>query len=70
MSQSIISQYEADLANTMNLIEKVYRLMGQLRKAEKYSQQKLEIWQSCGEKYVIYNTYILPFYLRFRCHYA
>lgn len=69
-SQSVISQYEADLGNTINLIEKVYRYIGQLRKAEKYRQQKLEIWQSCGEKYVIYNTYILPFYLRFRCNYA
>ncbi|NEP78646.1 MAG: tetratricopeptide repeat protein [Okeania sp. SIO3C4] len=68
-SQSIISQYRVDLGNTMNLIEKVYRYIGQLQKAEKSRQQKLEIWDTCGEKYVIYNTYILPFYLRFRCHY-
>ncbi|NET26737.1 tetratricopeptide repeat protein [Okeania sp. SIO1I7] len=70
LSQSIICQHGADLANTMNLIEKVYRHIGQLQKAEKYRQQKLEIWETCGEKYVIYNTYILPFYLRFSCHYA
>ncbi len=65
---SIICQHGADLANTMNLIEKVYRNLGQWKKANKYRQQKLNIWESCCEKNIIYNIYILPFYLRFHSH--
>ncbi len=67
LPQSIISQHRADLANTMNLIEKVYYDLGQWKKADNYRQQKLKIWENCSDKYVIQNAYILPFYLRFSC---
>ncbi|MEM1168852.1 MAG: tetratricopeptide repeat protein [Cyanobacteria bacterium P01_H01_bin.35] len=67
-TQSIICQHGADLANTMNLIEKVYRNLGQWEKANKYRQQKLNISESYCDKYIIYNVYILPFYLRFHSH--
>ncbi len=64
-TESIICQHGADLANTMNLIEKVYHNLGEWKKADKYHQQKLNIWESCSNRYTIYNVYILPFYLRF-----
>lgn len=68
-TQSIICQHGADLANTMNLIEKVYYNLGQWKKADKYRQQKLKIWENSSDKYLIYNVYVLPFYLRFHSHY-
>lgn len=68
LTQSIICQNGADLANTMNLIEKVYRNLGQLKKANNYRQQKLKLWEICSDKSLIYNVYILPFYLRFHSH--
>jgi len=64
-TQSIISQYGANLANTMNSLEKVYRNLGQWKKADKYHQQKLKIWENYSDISLIYNVYVLPFYLRF-----
>ncbi len=69
-TESIICQHGADLANTMNLIEKVYRNLGQWKKANNSRQQKLKIWESCRDRYTIYNVYILPFYLRFHSHHS
>lgn len=63
--QSIICQNKADLANTMNLIEKVYRNLNYRTKADNYRQQKLKIWENCSNQVAIKNTYFLPFYLRF-----
>ncbi|MGK7921651.1 MAG: tetratricopeptide repeat protein [Trichodesmium sp.] len=66
-SQSILSQDQADLANTMNLIEKVYRNLNHRKKADDYLQQKLKIWETCSNQVTIKNTYFLPFYLKFNC---
>ncbi|MGD1809290.1 tetratricopeptide repeat protein [Dapis sp. BLCC M126] len=67
-TQSIISQHGADLANTMNLIEKVYHNLGQWKKADECRQQKIKILENCSDKSLVYNVYILPFYLRFNYH--
>ena len=66
--QSITAQYGADLSNTINLIEQVYRNLGKQQKAEKLHQQNLKLREKFNYKYAIYNSSTLPFYLRFPSH--
>ncbi|MGB3512894.1 MAG: tetratricopeptide repeat protein [Microcoleaceae cyanobacterium] len=63
--RSIIAQHKVDLANTINLIELVYRNLGQQQKADKFHQQNLKLTENLSHKYQIYNISTLPFYLRF-----
>ncbi|MGB3512895.1 MAG: tetratricopeptide repeat protein [Microcoleaceae cyanobacterium] len=41
--KSIVAQYGTDLLTTMNLMEKVYKSLGQQQQADNYHQQALEI---------------------------
>lgn len=60
-THSIIAQYGADLAQTINLIELVYRNLGQQQKADTFRQLRKKFTPQDG----MYNTSTLPFYLRF-----
>lgn len=64
-SHSIIAQYGADLGKIINLIEQVYRNLGQEQKANKFHEQYPKFNENFSYQNKIYNTSALPFYLRF-----